>query len=937
MKASYLGLLMLVMLPDVAAAAAPTSAQTVPVPDEPVSIAALAEKVVIPYEMFTLPNGLQVVVRSDRSAKTVYVQVDYAVGSTSEPVGKSGFAHLFEHLMFNGSENAPDDYSVPMLKLGATINGVTQFDRTAYANVVPTPGLEPALFLESDRMGYFLGALTQRKLDEQRGVVQNEKRLQLDRPLATVRGRLGEKVYPRGHPYAHDILGSMADLDAATLADARDWFRAHYGPNNAVLSLSGDIDAAQARRLAEKYFGDIPRGPTSKRPDVPVPTLPGRLDETMTDRVAVPHLYRAWAVPGALSPDAAALQVAVGMMGDDSDTSLRHRLTEQQKLFDGLSIALELYDGAGLLYISGPLAAGVDPGAAGRALDAAIADAAAAAPSASAIERYAMREIMGSLARIASGSGNIGPVVDGLRVGRGPDWYRTRLRAMIDQTPASVQAAALTWLSRPPYALTVLPGAAPAFETAAARPADLAADAPVAKGTRGPLPPEGEYSDLDFAKPQYARLSNGIEIIYLSSAGAPLTDIRIDFDAGSVADPLNRPGTHAMLLSLMGTSTSSPTAKDIARLREKMGAEIEIGADADRTTARLSVPTANLQPGLSLLADMVRRPLLAPADVAAEADAMRADLGSGDAAEGGRFGATLAKGLDAASPYTRRSGPRDAAAIAALTPERLRAFHNAWLRPEKAAIFVVSDAPLSAVRAALEHAFGDWKAPGRPGEKPRPLAPSPAQPGILLIDRPGSDQAAIAGGQAVTGLSPRDLFAARVANDALAGDSNSRLVRDLRETRGWTYAVTGQFDVRALGMTYTVNAPVQADKAGEALGLMRRHLSDFLGAAPLTEDEFKAAIEKRIRSLPVELGGNEALLDAIRENRRLGLPDTDYADLASRYRRLTLREVRAAFRTAIDPGRFVWVVMGEAAQLRPQLESLGLPIRTAAPDMSTKE
>ncbi len=897
------------------------------VPAEPVPLATLAKSIVVRYEMFTLPNGLRVVVHPDRSVKTVSVMVDYAVGSASEPAGKTGFAHLFEHLMFNGSENSPEDHSVPMQKLGATINGVTQFDRTAYYNVVPTPGLEQTLFLESDRMGYLLGAINQSELDEQRGVVQNEKRLAEAAPLSTMRSRIQARLFSAAHPYGHDLNGSMADLNKADLDDVRAWFRTHYGPNNAVLTLTGDIDGATARRLVTKYFGAIPAGPNSERPTAPVPTLPQRLDETVTDRISEPYLYRAWAVPGITAPDAVALRVAAGVMTARGGTALSDRLVKRDKMFSSLFVALEQFDAGGIFNIHGSVAPGVDAKAAGHALDAAIAEAARARPATATIERYLTGELTLAI-REAAASGGVGQVVNGLRLGRGAEWYREQLGALVAQTPDSVSAAATRWLGRPTYALTVMPGEAPSAEIAAPRGKAPVAAAAVSgiKGDRGPLPPEGSFTELVFPTAERTRLSNGIELVYLRNGGAPLTEIQVDFDAGSVADPVTARGTQAMVLALLDKGTTSHDAAAIDELRERMGAETTLESDADRTTAGLTVPTANLQPAADLLADMLRHPAFAPAEVdAARASAMAE--AAADMVDGGSLlDKLLRERIDAGSPYTRRTGPRSARAIAAVSATDLRAFSNAWLRPEKATIFIVSDAPLNQVRAALERSLGDWRGTGTAGSKDHALPTKAAGPGIVLVDRPGSDQAVIVGGQAVAKLSPDVLLAAKVANGALAGDGMGRVSNDLRETKGWSYNVVSQFTTRALGGDYLMMAPVQQDKAGASIVLVRDHLAAFVGGSPLTKAEFDGTIRTRIRSMFVTFSGARSFMDAIRNNRQLGLPDDTDAGLAARYRTMTLEQARVAFRTAVDPATFVWVVGGDAAKLKPQLAPLGLPI-----------
>ena len=298
------------------AAAQPEGATPASTPARPAPVADLVKRIDIPFRQFTLANGLRVVVHTDRKAPVVGVAVWYDVGSVFEPKGKTGFAHLFEHLMYNGSENAPGEFFAPLKAVGATgSNGTTSFDRTNYYETVPVGALPLALFLESDRMGYLLGAVNQAVLDEQRGVVQNEKRGNDNQPYGLLGYKLFEGLFPEGHPYHHLPIGSMADLDAASLADVKAWFRSNYGPNNAVLVLSGDIDEKTARPLVEKYFGSIPRGPKSVRPTVVVPELGAPRTEVLKDRVAGTLITRSWAVPGVLDDGGPALFVAGSVLG----------------------------------------------------------------------------------------------------------------------------------------------------------------------------------------------------------------------------------------------------------------------------------------------------------------------------------------------------------------------------------------------------------------------------------------------------------------------------------------------------------------------------------------------------------------------------------------------------------------------------------------------
>src|SRR5262245_25110890 len=287
----------------------------------------IASEVDIPFTKFVLPNGLTVVVHEDHKAPIVAVNVWYHVGSKDERLGKTGFAHLFEHLMFNGSENWNDEYFVPFQKVGATeMNGTTNFDRTNYFANVPTTALDLALWMESDRMGHLLGAVDQAKLDEQRGVVQNEKRQGENQPYGLVFRTILENIFPAGHPYSWPTIGSMEDLNAASLPDVQTWFRTYYGPNNAVLVLAGDIDVATAREKVTRYFGDIPAGPPLVRRTswIAQRTEPKR--SVLQDRVPQNRIYKVWNIPGRVSEDTDRLLAVTSLIAGDKNSRLYKRL-----------------------------------------------------------------------------------------------------------------------------------------------------------------------------------------------------------------------------------------------------------------------------------------------------------------------------------------------------------------------------------------------------------------------------------------------------------------------------------------------------------------------------------------------------------------------------------------------------------------------------------
>ncbi|WP_425229320.1 M16 family metallopeptidase [Sphingomonas sp.] len=912
-----------------------TTAPAAAGPAPAVSAAELVRQVDIPFEQFTLPNGLRVVVHTDRKAPVVAVSVWYNVGSTFEPAGRTGFAHLFEHLMFNGSENAPDDFFVPLKSIGATdLNGTTSFDRTNYFETVPTGALERALFLESDRMGWLTGAITQGVLDEQRGVVQNEKRQGDNQPYGLVQYRLYGGLFPAGTPYGHTVIGSMADLDAATLETVRGWFHDHYGPNNAVLVLAGDVDAATARTLAARYFGPIPRGPQSVFPAATVPRLPAPVSDTIRDRVAAVMITKNWPVPSIHDADAAALDVASGVLGGLASSRLDNALVKGDRLLTSVSAYNDDMRGAGVFTIRALVRPGVDPAVASRRIDEVLAQFLREGPSADEVSRVVTQTASSTIFGLESVGGFGGKAVtlaEGALFFDDPGHYRRELADLARQTPASVRAAANRWLTRPAYTLTVVPGARDAYAEAAAPPAAPAGPAPTLqpRNSRGgmTLPAVGELTGLTFPAVARDRLSNGIEIVYAQRTAVPVTQAVISFDAGVAADVPGHLGTAAMTMNMLEEGTGSLDSIAIAMAEERLGASIGTGSSLDRSSVTLAVPSGNLAPALDLWADIVRRPAFADSEVAR----VRQQQLAGIAQELTRPEALASRVMPqllygAAHPYAKAMGGGDPRAVAALTPADLRSWQQAWLRPDKARIFVTSDRPLAEIKPLLEARFGTWTATGAAGTKSFAAAAQPAGPRIVLIDRPDSPQSVIVGAIPTALAGTDDLLPLQTANDALGGDFLSRINMDLRENRHWSYGVNGNFRANEHSAPYYISAPVQANQTGAALAALREDVSAFLTTQPLTAVEFDRAITGSIRELPGSFETAGDVLGAMQRNDLLRRPDDYYGRITARYRALTQPQLTAAIGGVLHPDRAIWVVVGDARTVRPQLDRLGLPV-----------
>jgi zinc protease len=904
----------------------------------PAPVEQLVAEVDIPYESFTLANGLRVLVHTDRKAPIVAVSTWYDVGSKHEPEGKTGFAHLFEHLMFQGSENAPGDFFAPLRDVGATdFNGTTNFDRTNYFQTVPKPALERALFLESDRMGYLLGAIDQALLDEQRGVVQNEKRQGDNRPYGLVFYTLLEELLG-GTPYGHNVIGSMADLDAASLEDVHNWFRQHYGPNNSVLVLAGDVDAAEARPLVEKYFGAIPAGPRTVPPVVEIPTLAEPKTVTMHDRVAASLVIRSWAVPGMNDPDAVPLDVFGAVLGGLASSRLNNALVREEKLAVQVSAGVQSMSQLGLFLVQAVVRPGVDPATVGTRLDEIMAELLANGPSADEVQRYVTANVASRIAGLEAVGGFGGKAValaSGEIQANDPAFYKKQLAALAGATPQQVQAAARRWLTRPALTINVVPGEREAYQEAqsvAAVAPPAAEAAPAVVGTRGAMPQVGGVDDLDFPEVTRTRLSNGIEVIYAHRTAVPVTRVLMAFDAGAAADPAGKLGTQALTLSLLREGTTSKTSTQIAEAAERFGATLGQGTSPDRTFLLASAPSPNFGGALDLFADVVRNPAFAPAEV----ERLRASLLTSIAAEmvdpaglANRTMPTLLYG--AGHPYAKlAAGAGDPAAVQALTRDDLVAFHEAWIRPEKAQVFVVSDLPLAEVRAALEARFGNWRGQGPAGTKAFGAAPESAAPKIVLLDRPNSPQSLILAGQ-MTALDPRsELLVHQMGNQVLGSGFLSRLNMELRETRRWSYGAGGGFNWLEHAVPYVINAPVQADRTADSIRAIQEQVGQFLTTRGVTEAELNREINGLTRELAGRYETSNAVLTAMLQNDVWNRTDDFYDSVAQKYRSTTAEQLDRAMRETLKPDRFVWVVVGDASVVKPQLDGLGLPVEVVS-------
>ena len=936
--------------PVASADASPEEVAAAAATGEPAPVSELIESVSIPYEEFKLDNGLTVLVHEDRKAPVVGVSIWYKVGSKHEPDGKTGFAHLFEHLMFNGSENAPGDFFEPLQQVGATdFNGTTWFDRTNYFETVPTGALDRALMLESDRMGYLLGAVTQEKLDNQIGVVQNEKRQGDNQPYGLVEYEQLENLYPSGHPYHHSTIGSMDDLSSATLDDVKGWFRDHYGPNNAVLVLAGDIDTATAREKVTKWFGAIPAGPAIGPVAAPVPDLPEPKAKTIYDRVASPRIYRMWAVPGLDNPDYIPLSMGATVLGGLASSRLDNALVREQQLAVRVVASAQIFAQAGQFVVYADAKPGVSQEALAAALDAEIAKFVAEGPTEDELQRatttYAAGQIRG-LEQVGGFSGKAPTLAEGLLYSGDPAEYKEVLETAATMTPERVRDVTAKWLSRPVFALTVEPGdrkeggenrggfytgpesglAGPAFYSS---PLSLQGGAAVAEADRSQLPEVGELKPLDFPDIERATLSNGMEVYFARRDAVPTVSVRMIFDAGYAADPKDKLGIQSMMLSLMDEGTTNLDSTELAIAKERLGANLYTSANADTTSVGLDAMSPNLAPSLELMADYVRNPAFDPREM----ERVRAQQLTRIENELNNPGAIAQRAITPIlfgdeHPYgIPPSGTGSAAVVESLTAQELRDFHQTWLRPDLARVFVVGDTTLAEATRLLEASFGNWQAPSTPApEKSFDAAiPAPEQR-IVLIDRPNSPQSIIVAGRVLEQKGTDDLILLNSANEVFGGGFLSRINMNLRETKGWSYGVQSWVSQPLDRSSFMIYAPVQADRTADSIVELRNDLSAYTTDEGVTAEELTRLINGNVRELPGQFETSGDVLGGMVNIVTYGRPDDYYETLAARYQGLSVEQLDAQARANLLGDDLVFVIVGDASVVEPQLEAVGLPV-----------
>jgi zinc protease len=890
----------------------------------------------ISYQRLKLSNGLEVLLHEDHKLPIVSVDIWYHVGPMKERAGRTGFAHLFEHMMFEGSKHVGEKAHIKHLEqAGATdVNGTTDFDRTNYFETVPANQLETALWLESDRMGFLLDTLDRAKLTNQRDVVRNEKRQGEGRPYGIVDEEVFHELFPKTHPYYADVIGSHADVEAARLNDVREFFTQYYAPNNATMAIAGDFDPATIKALIEKYFGAIPMGPTVEVTPVATPAITAERRTVVTDTVQLPKVILAWLAPPAFSAGDADADIAAHVLGSGKSSRMYRELVYKQQIAQSADCnddSLALASPFECEFIAKP---GVTPEKLEAEAEKIIDEFAAKGPTAEEVE-WARNKIETGIISGLQRLGGFGGVADELNYYNqytGDPGYLPKDLARYDAvTPASVQKVAEATLGKDQRVVVYGIAGKKVLNDVPRSPEDTDASVKItpqhtpefeaAQAWRATAPKPGPERALVLPKPTVFTLANGLTVYVVERHELPIVSAELLTLAGGAANPPNRPGLAGITAALLTEGTEKRSSEQIANEASLLGTDLSSFSGADSAGLAISLLSRHLTRGLELLADSAERPAFPAADL----ERLRTRRLTGllqqqdnPAQLALRAGQLNLFGAD--SPYAYDAlGTADS--LHAITRDDVAGFYAKNYGPRGSLLELTGDVSVAEAHKLAEEAFGKWSSSAAPVALP----PAPAVPErkILLIDKPGSPQTALLTfGVGIPRNSP-DYPAVAVMNTMLGGLFSSRINMNLREEHGYTYGASSFFRYYRGTGPFITYALVRTDVTAPAAEQLFKELNE-IHTKPLTDVELRRAKDSIILSLPGDFESDFGVNGQLSNLWLFGLPLDYYTSLPGKIEAVTSADTTAAAAKYIHPENLLVIAVGDKAKIESGLKDLKL-------------
>ena len=870
----------------------------------------------IAYEKFMLSNGLDVILHEDHSLPVVAVNVWYHVGSKDEEQGRTGFAHLFEHVMFEGSKHHNKSYFDPLQKVGANLNGSTTNDRTNYWEDVPSNYLELALWLEADRMGFLMDALDQKRFDVQRDVVKNERRQSYEnRPYGMAHLLLPPVVFPSPHPYSWSTIGSQEDLDAAALEDVKDFFQTYYTPSNASLAIVGDFDSSEVSRQVERYFGDIPPGPPTTRVGRMDSKLRGQASLTMRDKVQLPRLYLVWPTVPGFDRRQVPLDILSVVLGDGKSSRLYQSLVYDRQIAHDVAVFHHAQEIAGEFYLQVTAA----PGKTLEEIESIVWEEIARTKEEPLTEKELARaknRVESHYVRQLERFGGFGGRADMLNyyntMAGDLELVNTDVGRYLSVTEADVQGAAEAMLSDSYVRLSVLP-------EEQLRPSQSSVD-------RSAMPEPSTAPSFSPPVPKRARLANGLDVVTLEKRGLPLVAFGVLLRAGAIADTPELPGLGNLTASMLAEGTSSRSSSQIAEEMEFLGAHLGVITNREYVLVSTETLTAHWHAALELASDVLVNPTFPQNELDRLQRELLVDLrrvSDNPAAIAARASRALLYG-----PTSRYGHPVDGteSSAEALTREALTGHFAKYYVPANATLIVVGDAAHDEVMAQAEARLGGWTS-----AQPEAFDGSEPEPGatpttIFLADKPGAAQSIIRCGQLTIPRHHADYFALTLLNYVFGGQFAARLNTNLRQDKGYSYGYVSSIDWFTGPSSLVAGGGVETAVTKEAVAETLKEFAEIRGPRPVTEAEFETARDGIIRSIPSQFEAQGQMLQQLTRLVAFRLPLDYFTNFEANLMAVTLDDVRRVAEERFDDAHLRILVVGDAATIEPGLKELGLPL-----------
>ncbi|KAB8062849.1 M16 family metallopeptidase [Janthinobacterium violaceinigrum] len=886
----------------------------------------------IAYEKYTLPNGLDVILVEDHKLPVTAVNIWYHVGPANEAPGLTGFAHLFEHMMFAATKHVPRGMADQLLEgAGATdSNGSTDFDRTNYFDTVPSNQLELALWTHSDRMGYLLDVLDQTALTNQQDVVRNERRQSVENaPYGIVQEALYHQLFPKTHPYYASVIGSHADIQNAKLADIKEFFTKYYGPNNASLVIAGDIDKAKTKELVNKYFGSFKSGPAVPKPDVVTPPITQERRVVVQDRVELPRVFMAWLTPSAYTRDDAELSMAAHILAGGKSSRLYKSLVYDKQIAQDVGASQGSNALTSVFTIDATARPGHKPEEIEQALQAELEQLRAKGPTEKELERARNSIETSMLSQVEKMGGHgVANLLNEYNQYLGDPGYLAKdIERYRQVTAAGVQRAVDTYLKN--QSRVVVYGVPGTPDLGAEVPTPAPGKVKPAPGTainadepwRNAVPKAGPAPKIVLPQGKSFTLANGLTVIHHYNPAVPLVSSQLVIKSGSGANPLAQPGLSSFTAQLLQEGTATRSAPQIADDVAQLGALLSTGSGADASFAQLTSLKSTFPQALDVLADVVLHPQFPQEEV----ERQRASRIGQLAQQRENAGAVAAR-VEAAALY----GPQHPygyiqlgteAALKAASRADLHGFWQQHYLPNNAALIVSGDIGEAELKALAEAKFGAWKA----GTVAPAVAAAPhtTKARLILVDKPGAPQTAVRLANIAVPRATPDYAPLQVMNAALGGLFTSRLNTNLREEKGYTYGVRSQFQYRSQPGPFSIAASVRTDVTGPAVSETFKEIRAMI-AKPLSGKELANARNAQVLSLPGQFETNASISASMANAYIYGLGLDYYTTLPQRFASVTDKQVQQVAKKYLQPDTLVVIGVGDKAKIAPQLGKLKL-------------